>query len=320
MRLIRWSNLLFLGVLIWVMEKWVAVPVFYTFGLPEVLPELILWLLIVATMLVAAGGYVINDYFDIKIDRINRPDRVIVSETMTKPAAMHLSIGLSAAGIVIGLVTAYLVHSWTIGVVFVLVPGLLWFYSSAYKRQFMVGNLIVAFVSAVTPMLVGLANESVFSAFLESRDLVTITDRLAPAITMLYGWLGGFAVMVFLYTWIREIIKDMQDQMGDRELECHTMPIKWGELATKIFVTILVVLTIGLLCWLHVAVLPFPHAWNSLSTRYLVFGIIVPLLCVLWLMWAARISSDYRNAQMLMKFAMFLGLMYSFVISHYLCA
>ena len=320
MNLVRWGNLLFLAVLIWVMEKWVAVSVFYTFGLPEVLPEPVLWLLIAATVLIAAGGYVINDYFDIKIDRINRPDRVIVSETVSKPAAMRLSIGLSATGMVLGILTAVLVHSWTLGVIFVLVPGLLWFYSSAYKRQFVIGNLIVAFVSAVTPFLVGLANESMFGSFLESRDLVTITDRLAPSITYLYAWLGGFSALIFLYTWIREILKDMQDQMGDRELECRTMPIKWGESGTKIFVTVLTVLTMALLCWLQWGVLPFPHEWNSLSTRFLIFGMLIPLACVLWLMWAGRISSDYRNAQLLMKFAMFLGLMYSFVIHHYLCA
>ena len=320
MRLVRWGNLLFLGALMWVMEKWVAVPVFYTYGLPEVLPELVLWLLIVATVLVAAGGYVINDYFDIKIDRINRPDRVIVSETMSKPAAMRLSIGLSGTGILIGVGTAFLVHSWTIGIIYILVPGLLWFYSSAYKRQLIIGNLIVAFVSAVTPMLIGLANESMFSTFLETRDLVTITDRLAPSVTVLYTWLGGFAVMIFLYTWIREILKDLQDQMGDRELECHTMPIVWGELWTKIGVTVLVLLTMGLLCWLQFGVVPFPHVWNSLSVRYLVFGMLIPLVCVLWLMWAGRISSDYRNAQLLMKLAMFLGMMYSTVIYRYLCA
>ena len=322
MRLVRWGNLLFLGALMWVMEKWVVVPVLYAqpFGLPEVLPDLILWLLIVATVLVAAGGYVINDYFDIKIDRINRPDKVIVSETMTKPAAMRLSIGMSAAGAVIGLLTAFMVRSWPIGIIFILVPGLLWFYSSAYKRQLIIGNLIVAFISAIPPLLVGLANESMFGGFLESHDLVTIADRLAPAMTLVYAWLGGFAVMIFLYTWIREIIKDMQDQMGDRELECHTIPIVWGELGAKIFVTVLVVIAMALLCWLQFAVLPFPRVWNSMSVRYLVFGLLIPLACVVWLTWAGRISSDYRNAQLLMKFAMFLGMMYSFVIYHYLCA
>ena len=319
-RLIRWQNLLFLAILMWTLEKWVVVPLLYTFGLPEVLPPLILWLLIIATILIAAGGYVINDYFDIKIDRINRPDRVIVGETMSKPAAMRLSIGLSAAGILLGALTAWLCSSWTLGIVMLLMPGLLWFYSSAYKRQFLIGNLIVAFASALVPVLIGLANEGMFLPFIIEHDLQTIYSDLQPAVHDIYTWLGGFALMIFLYTWIREIIKDLQDQMGDRELECRTLPIKVGELWTKIILTLLIAITAALLCWIAFDLLPFEHTWSSLSTRYLVFGLLIPLGAILALTWSARIPSDYRNAQRFMKFAMFLGMLYSYVINVMLCA
>jgi 4-hydroxybenzoate polyprenyltransferase len=320
-RLIRWQNLLFLAILMWVLEKWLVVPLLYSHGgLPEVLPEPILWLLILSVVLIAAGGYVINDYFDIKIDRINRPDRVIVGETMTKPAAMHLSIGLSVAGILVGLLVAWLCHSWTLGIVILLMPGLLWFYSSAYKRQFLVGNLIVAFASAAVPMLLGLANEGMFLPFILAHDFQPILDQLQPVIRVIYTWLGGFALMIFLYTLIREVIKDLQDQMGDRELECRTMPIRLGELWTKVILTVMIAITIGVLCWFVFGLLPFSHTWNSMSVRYLAFGLIIPLLCVLALVWAARIPSDYRNAQRLMKLAMLLGLLYSYVIYIQLCA
>ncbi len=322
LRLIRWPNLLFLAVLMWVLEKWLVVPLLYSYGngLPEVLPDPVLWMLILSVVLVAAGGYVINDYFDIKIDRINRPDRVIVGETMSKPAAMHLSIGLSAAGILVGLLVAWLCRSWTLGIVILLMPGLLWFYSSAYKRQFLIGNLIVALASAAVPMLLGLANEGMFLPFILAHDFQPILDQLQPVIRVIYTWLGGFALMIFLYTWIREVIKDLQDQMGDRELECRTLPIKLGELWTKIVLTLMIALTIGVLCWFVFGLLPFPHAWNSMSVRYLAFGLIIPLLCVLALTWAARIPSDYRNAQRLMKLAMLLGMLYSYVIYVQLCA
>lgn len=321
LRLIRWPNLLFLAVLMWVLEKWLVVPLLYSHGgLPEVLPDPVLWMLILSVVLVAAGGYVINDYFDIKIDRINRPDRVIVGETMSKPAAMHLSIGLSAAGILVGLLVAWLCRSWTLGIVILLMPGLLWFYSSAYKRQFLVGNLIVAFASAAVPMLLGLANEGMFLPFILAHDFQPILDQLQPVIRVIYTWLGGFALMIFLYTWIREVIKDLQDQMGDRELECRTMPIRLGELWTKVILTVMIAITIGMLCWFVFDLLPFPHTWNSMSVRYLSFGLIIPLLCVLALVWAARIPSDYRNAQRLMKLAMLLGLLYSYVIYIQLCA
>ena len=158
LRLVRWSNLLFLAALVWLMEKWVATPILDHAAFGEQMPWYILLLLILATVLIAAGGYVINDYFDVKIDRINRPDAVIVTRTVSKPAAMQLSIWLSGIGIVCGIAIAILLRSWTLGMLFILVPGLLWFYSSSYKRLFMVGNLIIALLAALTPMLVAMVN------------------------------------------------------------------------------------------------------------------------------------------------------------------
>ena len=305
MRLVRWSNLLFLAALVWLMEKWVAVPVLNQAAFGEQLPWYILLLIMSATVLIAAGGYVINDYFDVKIDRINRPDEVIVTRSVSKPAAMRLSLSLSGAGIACGIIVAVLLRSLTLGMLFIVIPGLLWFYSSSYKRLFMVGNLIIALLAALTPMIVAMANVAV----LQLRYAAIL-----PYIRLehdLYAWIGGFALFAFLLTWIREIIKDMQDQMGDRELECHSMPVVWGELWTKIFVTALLVLTLAVIghIWYHW--LPFPISWRSVSTRYIALGIVVPLIGVISLLWAAKIPSDYKNCQQLVKFTMLLGMLYS---------
>ena len=308
MRLVRWSNLLFLAALVWLMEKWVAVPILDQLAFGEQLPGSILLLIMLATVFIAAGGYVINDYFDVKIDRINRPDELIVTRSISKPAAMHLSLSLSGIGIVCGIVAAILLRSLTIGILFFLVPGLLWFYSSSYKRLFMIGNLIIALLAALTPMLVALANVAVLQ--LRYATILPYTTLQHD----LYAWLGGFALFAFLLTWIREIVKDMQDQMGDRELECHSMPVVWGDLWTKIFVTALIVLTIAIIGHLWYHVLPFPIRWTSLSTRYIAFGIIIPLLGSIGLLWAAKIPSDYKTCQQLIKFTMLLGMLYSICI------
>ena len=308
MRLVRWGNLLFLGALVWVMEKWVAVPILNAAAYGEQMPWYILLLLEIAVILIAAGGYVINDYFDVKIDRINRPDAVIVTRTISKPAAMRLSICLSAAGAACGILEAILLRSMTIGILFVIVPGLLWFYSSSYKRLFMIGNLTIALLAAVTPMLVAITNVAILQLHFET---------ILPYISLphdLYAWLGGFALFAFLLTWIREIIKDMQDQMGDRELECHSMPVVWGDLWTKVFVTALIILTLAIIghIWYHL--LPFPIGWTSLSTRYIALGIVVPLLSAIWLLWSAKIPSDYKSCQQVSKFAMLIGMLYGYVI------
>lgn len=305
MRLVRWSNLLFLAALIWLMEKWVAVPILNRVAFGEQLPWYVLVLILSATVFIAAGGYVINDYFDVKIDRINRSDEVIVTRTITKPTAMRLSLWLSGIGIACGLIAAILLRSMTLGILFVLVPGLLWFYSSSYKRLFMIGNLIIALLAGLTPMMVAMANVAQLKLYYASILPYT------PLEHDLYAWIGGFALFAFLLTWIREIVKDMQDQMGDRELECHSMPVVWGEMWTKIFVTGLIIFTIAVIGHLWYRILPFPIGWDSLSTRYIVLGIVTPLLGVLGLLWAAKIPSDYKNCQQLVKFTMLLGMLYS---------
>ena len=305
MRLVRWSNLLFLAVLVWVMEKWVVVPLLDKAAFGEQLPWFLLLLIGCAIVLIAAGGYVINDYFDVKIDRINRPDAVVVTQSVSKPAAMRLSLFLSGIGIACGIVAAVLLRSLTFGILFVLVPGLLWFYSSSYKRLFMIGNLIIALLAGLTPLMVGMANV----ALLQLRY-----ETILPYTTLvhdIYAWLGGFALFAFLLTWIREIIKDLQDQMGDRELECHTMPVVWGEIWTKVFVTVLIVLTLAIIGHLWWHVLPFPISWTSLSTRYIALGIVVPILGSLGLLWSAKIPSDYKTCQQVIKFTMLLGMLYS---------
>lgn len=308
MQLIRWSNLFFLGALIYVMEKWVVVPILDDVAFGEQLPWYIVLLIAVATILIAAGGYVINDYFDIKIDRINRPDQLIVSQHISKENAMRLSIGLSGVGMACGLVVAWLLRSSTIGILFAIIPGLLWFYSSSYKRLLIIGNVTIALLSALSPMMVAIANVA---------QLQLKYSSILPYTTLehdIYAWVGGFSLFAFLLTWIREIVKDLQDQMGDRELECHSMPIVWGNTVTKIVVTALIVLTTALIVWLWYSVLPFDRTWNSFSTRYIALGILIPLWGALWLLWAAKIPSDYRTCQQVIKLTMFLGMLYSFVL------
>lgn len=308
LQLVRWSNLFFLGALIYVMEKWVVVPILDDVAFGEQLPWYILLLIAAATILIAAGGYVINDYFDIKIDRINRPDQLIVTQYISKENAMRLSIGLSAVGMVCGLVAAWLLRSSTIAILFAIIPGLLWFYSSSYKRLLIIGNVTIALLSALSPMMVAIANVA---------QLQLKYSTILPYTTLehdIYAWVGGFSLFAFLLTWIREIVKDLQDQMGDRELECHSMPIVWGNIVTKIVVTALIVLTTVLIGWFWYSLLPFDHSWQSFSTRYIVLAIIIPLWGALWLLWAAKIPSDYRTCQQVLKLTMFLGMLYSFVL------
>ena len=308
LQLLRIGNLAFLAALLYVMEKWVALPLLHLEKFPEQMPWWVLILLILSTICIAAGGYVINDYFDVKIDRINRPDDLIVTRIISRDAAMKLFQVLTAIGIVAGLAVAWWARSWNLLLIYIVIPGLLWFYSASYKRMLLVGNLIVAFISALVPLLVAIINAD-YLKHLYNEALV-----YTPIVGQLYVWLGGFALFSFLLTWAREVVKDIEDIEGDREMECRTMPIVWGEKTSKVVATLLVVATMALIGYIARFVLPFSAQWTSLNGRFIIFGLMVPMLCILVLLWAARSKRELHTVQQVLKFAMFLGTMFSYVI------
>ena len=314
LRLVRWENLLMTILVLLLMEKLVAVPILDKALFPEVLPHYIILLICMAVVFIQAGGNVINDYFDIKIDAINRPERLIVSRSISKTTAMLLHQVLSAIGIVAGLAVAVVLRSWSLGLIFLFVPGLLWFYSSSYKRQFMVGNLIVSLAAALTPFVIAIANVAYLELHFSNVNGYNVLADISLTHDI-YLSIGIFSVFAFISTWVREIEKDMQDQEGDRELECHTMPVKWGEKSTKVFVSLLILVMATMLCYVNFRLLPYPHGWQSVTTRYLVFGLLIPIACNLYVLWKAKISSDYRNAQLLTKAIMVIGMFYSVVFA-----
>ncbi len=307
-QLIRWQNLLFIVAIMLLMEKMVAVPVLDKALFGEQLPFYVFYLLMFGVVCVAAGGYAINDYFDVRIDAINRPDKQIVTKRLSKQTAMLCHQILTGIGVVCGLLAAWLCRSWSLAIIFIFVPGLLWFYSSSYKRQFLIGNLIVSFAAALTPLMVAITNVD----FMHHRygELMNYT----PLSRELYAWIGAFAFFAFLCTLIREIIKDLQDQAGDREYECHTLPIRLGEGWAKGIVIVLLLLTMALIGLGAYLYLPFPLGWSTLAGRYILFGLLIPLACEVYMLAAAKISSDYRSAQLLMKFIMGLGVLFCMVI------
>ena len=309
LQLLRVGNLTFVAILLYVMEKWVATPLLQLEQFGELMPWWILTLLIVSVVGIAAGGYVINDYFDVKIDRINRPYNLVVTRIISRDAAMNLFYGLTAVGVIAGTVVAWWAHSWTLLFTYVVIPGLLWFYSASYKRMFLVGNLVVAFASAIVPLLVAIANADYL------HHLYQNALAYSPIVGELYVWTGGFAAFAFLLTWVREIVKDIEDIEGDREMECRTLPIVWGDKVAKIIATILLVVIATLIVYILFAVLPFSHEWKSLPTRYVVFGLIVPILCSIVLLWAANNRTEYHRVQTIIKFAMFMGMLFSYVIA-----
>lgn len=304
-KLMRVGNLAFIAILLYAMESWVAVPLLRD---QSVMPWWVLSLLILSVVCVAAGGYVINDYFDVKIDRINRPDDLIVTHIISRDGAMRLFQILTLVGVGCGAAVSWWAHSWNLLFIYIVIPGLLWFYSASYKRMFLLGNIIVAFVSAIVPLLVAIANADHLLYLSGTRGHFT------PVIGDLYVWLSGFAAFAFLITLPREMVKDIEDIEGDREYECRTIPIVLGIKTTKIIVTVLLSIAVILVNYIVFSILPLPHNFYALSTRFAIFGIGIPAVSAIFLLWAAKTTLEYHRVQLIIKFVMFIGTMFSYVI------
>ena len=303
-KLIRFKNLLFIAFVQFAMYQMVLVPILQTFGFDAALETGMLGLLIAATVFIAAAGYVLNDYFDVKIDAINRPEKQIVGNLISRHEAMLFHQILTGLGVICGLLLAYFAQSFTLAFIYIVVPGLLWFYSASYKRQFIIGNLVIAFISALTVLVVGITQ----LAFLQKEYGSFIFETPIPK--HFYGWIGSFALFSFLCTWIREIIKDMEDEKGDREMECRTMPIKWGIIKTKGFLIGLILITV-----LGFFIMNgfFIHFTGSLTIRYLIFGLAMPFTALCYFIFTAKTPVDYHQASTLTKVILLIGIMYSLV-------
>src|SRR5690606_27459469 len=143
-------------------------------------------------------------------------------KSISRRMAMLLHQILTAIGVLLGVALSYFSSSYSLLLIFIVILGLLWFYSASYKRQFPVCNLVVALVAGLAVMLVGFVDVAVLR---QQYYSLVVNTGIAEQI---YAWTGGFALFSFLLTWIREVIKDMEDLEGDREMECRTMPIIWG--------------------------------------------------------------------------------------------
>lgn len=214
LKLIRWNNLIILGVSLYLIWWFV-----YNYDLTFFNPKIVF--LILSTLCIAAGGYIINDYYDVKIDAVNKPERMVIDRKIHRMYAIYGHIVLNTMGIGFG----FFAH-WKIAVIAFLSAFLLWLYSNQLKRMAFIGNFSIAFLT--------------FIAIYQ----VAIVFGKNPLII-------EYAIFAFLISIAREIIKDMEDYIGDEKFGCRTLPIVIGQKKTKQVVyfttSLLIVLIITLM-------------------------------------------------------------------------
>lgn len=267
-------------------------------------------MLVFSTMLIAAAGYIINDYFDTRADLINKPARVVVGVSISRKEAMILHMIFNILGVGIGVYLAFYIGLPALSLVFVLSTGLLWFYSTNYKKQFLVGNLIVAFLTALVPLMVVL-----FEIPLLNKAYGELMIRHNSNFSYLFAWVSAFSFFALITTLIREIIKDAEDYEGDNAYGMKTVPIVLGSLWTKVLVVALIALTLAALAFLLFKYIFFTvDPPDYISLGYFSLLLFLPLIMLVIQVITAKHKQAFHRASVLIKLVMLSGILYSALV------
>lgn len=272
-------------------------------------------LLMLSTVLIAAAGNIINDYFDTRIDRINKPDEVIVGRSVKRRVAMTAHLALSGLGLVLGVFVAWRSELLQWAWIPVFAIGALWTYSTTLKRSFIIGNVVVATLTALVPLTVGLYEIPMLARYFESPKVIMAHGGqfiMEPSFFLeLWYWVLAFAAFAFLSTLVRELQKDMADVKGDSAVGCRTVPIVWGMKWAKVLALVHTGLIVAMLLTARSLAL---H--DRMSFWYIGVGIIGPLLLSAGFTYNAHSREEFVRAGHLMKAAMVMAVCYALLIQY----
>ena len=266
---------------------------FITGIFPNYLSDLNFSLLVFSTILITAAGYIINDYFDIHIDEINKPGKNLVGKSISKRFAKNIFYSMSALGIISGFYVAIQISKPAMGLLPLFSTVSLWMYSSFYKRRLFSGNIIVSILCALSILIVGLYEPEFYKNFI---------------------YLIWFAVPAFILTFIRELIKDMEDIDGDELSQCKTAPIVLGIKKTKIIVIALIT---ALAFYISFILYNYFYSNTVLNFWYLTGLFLIPLIALIYLIKSASEKKDYFFASLYSKIIMLGGVFLIFFFWFY---
>jgi 4-hydroxybenzoate polyprenyltransferase len=303
-RLIRWPNLVFILLTQHLFYYFILLPCFAGQRpvYPVVLRPVLFYLLALSSVLIAAAGYIINDYFDLNIDRVNKPDKLVVEKLIKRRWTIIWHWILSGLGVALGLYVSWKLRNPLVVLSNIGCVILLWFYSTTFKRKLLIGNVLISLLTAWV-ILVLYVCEIRFAA-LQDPDYSRVLSRLFK-FAIVYA---GFA---FISSLIREVVKDIEDMEGDERYGCRTMPIVWGVNVAKVFAGTWIVVLTGSLVVIQV------YALQRMGWPMVVYGILLldlPLAWILRKLYKAQTKKDYHLLSGAIKGVMLAGILSMLII------
>jgi len=294
-KLVRWPNLVFIALTQLLFFYCIVKPEFTEAGKTPNLESPYIWWVILSSVLIAAAGYIINDYFDLNIDRINKPDKLVVEAVIKRRWTIIWHLVLSVLGVLVGIYLDWKTGVRFLGIANIACVVLLFVYSISLKKKLLSGNILISLLTAWTVLVI---------TWCELNHLARVQANFdAEKIIKLSFVYGGFAFIISL---IREVIKDMEDIEGDRRYGCRTMPIVWGLNVSKTFTAVWLVVLIAAVGIIQVYVLRLGWWWSGL---YSILLVILPLGWILKKLINAQTVADFHKLSATVKLVMLTGIL-----------
>ncbi len=258
-KLIRWPNLLIVALTQWIVWQHLIGHYYTQYSITHQLQAFHFILVTLSTILVAAGGYIINDIEDIKIDLINKPHKVIVGKHLTVQFCKTLYYSILAVGFLISVYLGFSLDKLPYVVLFPIFAGLLYLYATHLKKTLLLGNILISLFVASVPVLIFLA---------EYENTLLINDPRLLHILILY------CALAFLANLVREIVKDIQDLKGDKAYGAKTFPILFDTKISKFLLAMILITLLSL-------VLYWAFSFDTTNQTYMKLGVgTIPLVIV----------------------------------------
>ncbi|OJX36357.1 MAG: hypothetical protein BGO87_07845 [Flavobacteriia bacterium 40-80] len=251
LNLVRYKNLLIIALTMY------SVLFFYTiFGSYFVMSfqeKIDFFLLVFSTVLIAAAGNIINDYFDVKSDRINKPEKLIITRHIKKRWAIVYHWTFNAVAFLIGCYLSFRYKTFWYVFIHLMSINILWFYSLQLKKISIIGNLLISLLTGIVPVLVGIHIHYHLRLLHEKISVNVVDLNIDPALQHFLSQIGDWWLIIFFFVFAftlnfaRELIKDAQDIEGDKLIHSRSLAIQIGEKNTRIIAGSILLLMIVLL-------------------------------------------------------------------------
>jgi 4-hydroxybenzoate polyprenyltransferase len=298
LKLIRSLNLLFIAITQALFYAFILLPLFRTHDVNPVIGFTDIVLFIAASTLIAAAGYIINDYFDLNIDRINKPGKMVVEKYIKRRWAIVWHMVLSVCGIAVSIYLGHKLNIWWLGPANAACVVALWFYSTTFKRMLLAGNVIISLLTSWVVLVVGGAAHYMI---ISNPQLSSVID--APRLLRVTFLYAAFAFVISL---VREVVKDIEDMPGDMKNGCRTMPVVWGVHVSKVFAGTWQVVLIA--CLVGVFAYMLQLGWY-VSAVYCALMVVVPAIISFRQLIKAQTTEHFHRLSNFIKLIMFTGIL-----------